>query len=175
MACGLYLWKRESSQKMSWNRHHRAVLSGEDYTYVPGEEIHRQYEDILLEEDLRTFISSHYGSAGLTDVEMQKIVNKLSLIPATPIYESNREAFRLVNEGFDLVRDDLSQVALHVEYIDYDQPENNIFKVVNQYSVQGERSADRICLSSSMVFRSASVNLRLLLTKIPLSTMLGNR
>ena len=106
---------------------------------MPGEEIHRQYEDILLEDDLRTFISSRYGSAGLNDVEMQKIVNKLSLIPATPIYESNREAFRLVNEGFDLVRDDLSQVALHVEYIDYDHPENNIFKVVNQYSVQGER------------------------------------
>lgn len=106
---------------------------------MPGEEVHRQYEDILLEEDLRTYISSQYGYAGLTEVEMQKIVNKLSLIPATPIYESNREAFRLVNEGFDLVRDDLSQVALHVEYIDYDQPENNIFKVVNQYSVQGER------------------------------------
>ena len=26
-----------------------------------------------------------------------------------------------------------------MEYIDYDHPENNIFKVVNQYSVQGER------------------------------------
>lgn len=36
-------------------------------------------------------------------------------------------------------RDDVSQVALHVEYIDYDHPENNIFKVVNQYSVQGQR------------------------------------
>ena len=106
---------------------------------MPGEEIHRQFEDILLEDDLRSFISSQYGTAGLTDVETQKIVNKLSLIPATPIYESNREAFRLVNEGFDLVRDDLSQVALHVEYIDYEHPENNIFKVVNQYSVQGER------------------------------------
>ena len=115
------------------------LFEQQDYTYVPGEEIHRQYEDILLEDDLRTFISSRYGSAGLNDVEMQKIVNRLSLIPATPIYESNREAFRLVNEGFDLVRDDLSQVALHVEYIDYDHPENNIFKVVNQYSVQGER------------------------------------
>ena len=31
------------------------------------------------------------------------------------------------------------KVALHVDYIDFDRPENNIFKVVNQYSVQGER------------------------------------
>ena len=44
-----------------------------------------------------------------------------------------------MNEGFDLQRDDISKVAMHVNYIDYDHPENNIFKVVNQYSVQGTR------------------------------------
>ena len=70
---------------------------------------------------------------------MQKIINKLVMIQATQLYLGNREAFWLVNEGFDLVRDDISQVALHVDYIDFDHPENNIFKVVNQYSVQGER------------------------------------
>ncbi len=115
------------------------LFEHQEYTYVPGEIIHRQFEDILLEDDLRTFIAAQYSKANLTDVEMQKIVNKLSLIPATPIYESNREAYRLINKGFDLARDDLSQVALHVEYIDFEHPENNIFKVVNQYSVQGER------------------------------------
>ena len=56
-----------------------------------------------------------------------------------PLYLGNRETFWLVNEGFDLQRDDISKVALHVDYIDYDNPEKNIFKVVNQYSVQGER------------------------------------
>ena len=45
----------------------------------------------------------------------------------------------MINEGFDLQRDDTSKVALHVDYIDFDEPGNNIFKVVNQYSVQGER------------------------------------
>ena len=69
---------------------------------------------------------------------MQKIINKLSLINATPLYLGNREAFRLVNEGFDLARDDVSKVALHIDYINYDEPDKNIFKVINQYSVQGE-------------------------------------
>ena len=63
----------------------------------------------------------------------------MTLIPASPLYEGNRAAFWLVNEGFDLQRDDLSKVALHIDYIDFDHLENNIFKVVNQYSVQGER------------------------------------
>jgi len=106
------------------------------YTYVCGEDMHRKYEDILLLNDLRSYLTSRY--IGLSDTEMQKIINKLSLINATPLYLGNRDAFRLVNEGFDLARDDISQVALHIDYIDYDEPDKNIFKVVNQYSVQGE-------------------------------------
>ena len=106
------------------------------YTYVCGEDMHRKYEDILLLDDLRSYLTSCYN--GLSDTEMQKIINKLSLINATPLYLGNREAFRLVNEGFDLARDDVSKVALHIDYINYDEPDKNIFKVINQYSVQGE-------------------------------------
>lgn len=107
------------------------------YTYVHGESIHRQYEDILLEDDLRTFLLGRYTD--LSEIEVQKIINRIALIQASPLYLGNRETFWLVNEGFDLQRDDISKVALHVDYIDYDNPEKNIFKVVNQYSVQGER------------------------------------
>ena len=110
----------------------------ENYAYVNGESIHRQYEDILLTDDLRAYLSDRYQSAGLSDAEMKKIINKLSLINSTPLYLGSREAFRLVNEGFDLARDDITKVALHIDYINYDEPEKNIFKVVNQYSVQGE-------------------------------------
>lgn len=107
------------------------------YTYVHGENIHRQYEDILLEDDLRTYLFGRYTN--LSEVEVQKIINKIALIQASPLYLGNKEAFWLVNEGFDLQRDDINKVALHVDYIDYDHPDKNIFKVVNQYSVQDER------------------------------------
>lgn len=115
------------------------LFEQEEYTYVHGEDIHRAYEDILLLDDFKAFISARYANENLSDVEVQKIINQLTLIPATPLYNGNREAFWLINEGFDLVRDDISKVALHVDYIDFDEPSNNIFKVVNQYSVQGER------------------------------------
>ena len=114
------------------------LFTVQGYTYVHGENIHRQYEDILLLDDLRSFLTVRYEAENFSDVEIQKIINKLNLINATPLYIGNREAFWLVNEGVDLIRDDISKVALHVDYIDFDHPENNIFKVVNQYSVQGE-------------------------------------
>ena len=115
------------------------LFQQQGYIYVHGEKIHRQYEDILLEDDLRSFLQERYAHEGLSETETQKIINQLTLIPASPLYEGNRAAFWLVNEGFALQRDDLSKVALHIDYIDFDHPENNIFKVVNQYSVQGER------------------------------------
>lgn len=114
------------------------LFTVQGYTYVHGENIHRQYEDILLLDDLRSFLTARYAMENLSDVEIQKIINKLNLINATPLYIGNGETFWLVNEGFDLIRDDISKVALHVDFIDFDHPENNIFKVVNQYSVQGE-------------------------------------
>lgn len=107
------------------------------YTYVHGENIHRQYEDILLEADLRSYLLSKYND--LSDVELKKIIQKITLIQSSPLYAGNRETFRLVNEGFDLQRDDITKIALHIDYIDYENPGNNIFKVVNQYSVQGTR------------------------------------
>lgn len=107
------------------------------YTYVHGENIHRQYDDILLEDDLYSYLLSQYKD--LSDVELKKIIQEIELIQSSPLYAGNRETFWLVNEGFDLQRDDISKVAMHVNYIDYDHPENNIFKVVNQYSVQGTR------------------------------------
>lgn len=116
-----------------------ALFEQQGYTYVPGETIHRKYEDILLLDDLRAFLSARYASSNLSETELQKIINQIALIPATPLYSGNRDTFWLINEGFDLLRDDASQVALHVDYIDFDNPDNNIFKVVNQYSIQGER------------------------------------
>lgn len=116
-----------------------SLLEQQGYDYVHGDYIHRKYEDILLLDDLRTFISKRYASDNLSENEMQKIINRINLIPSTPLYTRNREAFWLVNEGFDLVRDDASDVALHIDFIDFDEPNNNFFKVVNQYSIQGER------------------------------------
>lgn len=115
------------------------LFEQQGYIYINGENLHRKYEDILLLDDLRQFLFSRYADEVLSEVELQKIINRLTLIPANPLYAANKETFWLINEGFDLQRDDTTKVALHVDYIDFDEPQNNIFKVINQYSVQGEQ------------------------------------
>lgn len=115
------------------------LFTQEGYQYTYGENIQRDFTDILLEDDLRTFLQRRYADKNLSETEMQKIIHRLSLIPSAPLYNANRQAFWLVVEGFNLVRDDLHQVALHVDYIDFDHPEKNIFRIVNQYSVQGKQ------------------------------------
>jgi len=105
------------------------------YEYVNGEEIHRKFTDVILEDDLKSFLKSQYAKEGLSDLEVQMIINKLKFIPSFPLYKGNKEAFGLINEGFDLQREDKTKLALHISYIDFENPDNNIFKVVNQFTV----------------------------------------
>ncbi|OQB26114.1 MAG: Type I restriction enzyme EcoR124II R protein [Firmicutes bacterium ADurb.Bin182] len=113
------------------------LFQKQDYDYVLGETIHRGFEEILLKDDLRSYLSAHYPD--LTAAETERVIGRLENIPSAPLYQGNRETFLLVNEGFDLQRDDPAKLAIHINYIDFEEPEKNVFKVVNQYSVQGER------------------------------------
>ena len=110
------------------------------YTYVCGHSLHRVSEDILIEKDIENFLRNQYASANLTESEIKRCISKLKHISTSPLYTGNREAYRLVTEGFDLQREDTSLVALHVEYIDFEHPERNVFKVVNQYTVSDKKT-----------------------------------
>lgn len=110
------------------------------YTYVCGHSLHRVSEDILIEKDIENFLRNQYASASLTESEIKRCISKLKHISASPLYTGNREAYRLVTEGFDLHREETSLVALHVEYIDFEHPERNVFKVVNQYTVNDKKT-----------------------------------
>ena len=107
------------------------------YDYVNGDILHRKFDEVFLEDDMKSFLSHRYPD--ITNTELEKIINKIKYVPNTPLYMGNREAFYLVNEGFNLQRDDSGKRALHIEYIDFETPENNIFKVVNQFTVQDVR------------------------------------
>jgi type I restriction enzyme R subunit len=113
-----------------------SLFEAQNYVYIHGETIHRGFEEILLKDDLRAYLASHYPD--LTAAEMEKIIGRLENIPSTPLYLGNRETFLLVNEGFDLIRDEPGKIALHINYIDFETPDKNVFKVVNQYTIRGQ-------------------------------------
>lgn len=114
-----------------------SLFSQQGYVTVNGENLHRKYGDILLLDDLKLFLKNQYKTENLTEIEIQKIINNIDFISGTPLYDGNKATFRLVTEGFDFNRDDTSKLAIHINYIDFETPGSNIFKVVNQYSVQG--------------------------------------
>lgn len=110
------------------------LFQNQGYSYCNGEEIHRKYDDILLYEDLTKFLKTKYSD--ITESELQRAISLIDNIPSVPLYDGNKETYTKVIEGFDLIREDVNKTALHINYIDFDNIENNIFKVVNQYTVE---------------------------------------
>lgn len=110
------------------------LFQKQGYSYCNGEEIHRKYDDILLYEDLTKFLKTKYFD--ITESELQRAISLIDNIPSVPLYDGNKETYTKVIEGFDLIREDSTKTALHINYIDFDNIENNIFKVINQYTVE---------------------------------------
>jgi type I restriction enzyme R subunit len=114
------------------------LFKQESYIHQSGESIHRKLTDILLTDDLVAFLSKRYND--LTATEVEKIINNIKLIAHIPQFLGAMETFWLLNNGFDLPRDDKTKIAKHIDYIDFDNPANNTFKIVNQFTIEGERT-----------------------------------
>lgn len=111
----------------------------EGYIYTNGEEIHKEVSDVLLRDDLRAYLRGRYGEAGITPLEIERAVAKLTANVGFSLYENNLHTYRLMVEGFSLKRDDSSLPDLYVEPIDFGGKSlsNNIFRVVNQLEIKG--------------------------------------
>lgn len=116
-----------------------ALFRQEGYIYTNGEEIHKEVSDVLLRDDLRAYLRGRYGEAGITPLEIERAVAKLTANVEFSLYENNLHTYRLMVEGFSLKRDDSSLPDLYVEPIDFGGKSlsNNIFRVVNQLEIKG--------------------------------------
>ncbi|MDR2824124.1 MAG: HsdR family type I site-specific deoxyribonuclease [Prevotellaceae bacterium] len=116
------------------------LFKQQGYTHITGEQIHRRFTDVVLEDDLRVFLQAKYKNCNLMETEIKTIISKLINIPALPEFQGNKETFWLLNRGFDFAREDSALPSMHIDYIDFDNTENNSFKVVNQFTVEGEHT-----------------------------------
>ena len=113
------------------------LLEKQGYTYTCGTEIHKELSDVLLRDDLRLYLNSRYADKGVTPLEVEMIVAKLSATNTQSLYENHVAAFRLIREGFSIKREDKSLADLHIEPIDFNTQSNNIYKIVNQLEIKG--------------------------------------
>lgn len=119
------------------------LFQGEQYEYISGDKIHRERSEILLTDDLRQYLYNRYSNEGITPSEVDSIILMLKNISGT-IYEANKTVYKIICDGFIFNREDRTKKDIYIELIDFDTPENNIFKVVNQFEITGINNQMRI-------------------------------
>jgi type I restriction enzyme, R subunit len=95
------------------------LLVQQGYAHMFGESIKHSPEEVIIEEDLITYLLTKYHSQQITLTEAKSIVLQLKTLPASDLYESNKTIMRWLSDGFILKRDDRNQKDIHIELIDF--------------------------------------------------------
>jgi type I restriction enzyme R subunit len=137
------------------------LLGQEGFPHHLGITITRKSEEVLIEEDLQTFLLTQYAGQGITVNETKSIILQLKSLSASDLYESNKTFLKMLSDGFILKREDRNQKDIYIQLINYAglnkhrQPEadqlisiaaepeevypadTNIYKFVNQLEIVG--------------------------------------
>lgn len=135
------------------------LLQIEGFPHILGNSISRSDDEVLIEEDLKTYLLERYETEGLNNLEVQSIILQLKSLSFADLYESNKKIMRWIADGFILKREDRNQKDIHIELINYkgldkqrkgfsldtlvaepqeSYPKNhNIYKFVNQLEIFG--------------------------------------
>lgn len=113
------------------------LFEQQGYIYQNGETIHKELSEVLLLDDLRMFLMDRYANDGITPLEVERVIAKLTANNGASLYVQNAMTYRLMAEGFSIKREDASLPDLFVEVIDFENIDRNIFKIVNQLEIKG--------------------------------------
>ena len=114
------------------------LLENQGYKHVLGETIERDPHEILLKDDLRAYLFTRYVADGITQLEVETVVHMLEHVQGS-LYNANREVLQMVMTGFSIRREDKSKPNLYIYLLNYDDPDKNNFKIVNQLEIVGEQ------------------------------------
>lgn len=114
------------------------LFQQEGYIYTNGEEINKEASDVILREDLRAYLRNRYAKDGITELEVESVIVKLTAANGFMLYDKNVNTYRLMTEGFSLKREDKKQPDLFIEPIDFENERKNTFRIVNQLEIQGD-------------------------------------
>lgn len=112
------------------------LFENEGYEHFTGNEIHREKTEVLLVDDLKNYLYDRYADDGITPSEVESIILNLHSITGN-LYEVNKTVFKMISDGFILNREDRSLKDLYIHLIDFENPDHNIFKIVNQVEISG--------------------------------------
>ena len=115
-----------------------SLLKKQGYTYLSGNSIDRSLEEVLIKEDLKAFLAKRYKADNILPSEIESIIRKIQLLPASDLYDSNKAFMNLLCNGFVFKREKHDKKDIYIQLLDYSNPANNSFKVVNQLEIVGD-------------------------------------
>lgn len=137
------------------------LLGQEGFPHRLGITITRKPDEVIIEDDVRNFLTAQYASQGIMPTEVNSIILQLKSLPSSDLYQSNKTFLKMLADGFILKREDRNQKDIYVQLINYTgldkqrQPEtdqllsvsaeptehyqhdNNIYRFVTQLEITG--------------------------------------
>lgn len=108
------------------------LTDGTGWQYMYGGNIHRKNREVLLTDDLSSYLKDQYKD--LTDNDVDEIINHLRHVGGQSHFEQLRNTYKLIRDGYRYVRHGDNK-SFDISYVDFDETANNIFRVVNQFEV----------------------------------------
>lgn len=109
------------------------LLEAEDWNYISGKQINRESKrDVLIADDFKKFISA--SSPELTEDEVVKIFDYIRLVGSESDFATLHKVYSWMVDGIQFTLQ--NGVAKMIPLIDFDNPKNNIFRVVNQLTIE---------------------------------------
>ena len=110
-----------------------AFLEQEGWNYLAGNSISRSSKrEVLYTDDLEQFLSK--TNADLTVDEIRQIIDTVRLVGSESEFSTLHKVYGWMVNGIQFTPQ--SGLAKMVALIDFEKPENNIFRAVNQFSVE---------------------------------------
>lgn len=109
------------------------LLENEGWMYKSGNDIGREYKkDVLNEEELKEFLEK--TNTDLNTEEIQQLVDTVRLVGAESDFATLHKVYGWMVDGIQFTPQ--NGLPRMISLIDFENPENNIFTVVNQFVVE---------------------------------------
>ena len=113
------------------------LIESKGYEYVNGDYLDKDVEEVLLVEDLKNFLRKKYKDNNITETEIEQLISSFKRISSSDVYNANKTIFTSMVDGIILNRNDRNEKDFHVQCFDFEDIDNNIFKVCNQVVIKG--------------------------------------
>ncbi|NMM50751.1 type I restriction endonuclease subunit R [Marinigracilibium pacificum] len=123
------------------------LLQEQGFDYIHGDKLREEFatknpvakyghlasDEVIIRPDLESYLTKQYPD--ITPTEIDRLILELENLPASDLYDSNKQIMKKVCDGFVFKRDDHHDKDLYIELIDYSDIDNNTFRVVNQLAI----------------------------------------